>query len=40
MRKSQDILELWETIVCANINKFGDESNYPNNFEDNFEITQ
>jgi len=25
MRKSQDILELWETIVCANINKFGDE---------------
>lgn len=25
MRKSQDILELWERIVCASINKFGDE---------------
>lgn len=25
MRKSQDILELWERIVCGAINKFGDE---------------
>jgi len=25
MRKSQDILELWENIVCSSINKFGDE---------------
>jgi tetratricopeptide (TPR) repeat protein len=25
MRKSQDILEIWENIVCASINKFGDE---------------
>lgn len=25
MRKSQDILELWERLVCASINKFGDE---------------
>jgi len=26
MRKSQDILELWENIVCSSINKLGDES--------------
>lgn len=27
MRMSQDILELWERLVCSNINKYGDESN-------------
>lgn len=26
MRMSQDILELWESIVAQSINKFGDES--------------
>lgn len=25
MRNSQDILELWERLVCSSINKFGDE---------------
>lgn len=25
MRMSQDILELWERLVCSNINKYGDE---------------
>ncbi len=30
MRMSQDILELWESIVAQNINKFGDESKLGN----------
>ena len=27
MRKSKDILELWDSFVASAINKFGDESN-------------
>jgi hypothetical protein len=32
MRKSQDILELWDSLVAPCINKFGDESIIKNYF--------